>query len=365
MLSEALERLATDAVILEPDVLAPCHRRRAGVVARPIDDPEALRTFFNSVEVATFDSENIPATHLAPYAQKLTPSLEILETTQHRVAEKTFLAQNHFQPVAFVVVDAGRNLSDAVEAFGYPCILKSVLGGYDGKGQFKLNRRSDVDAVPQHPPRPWILEETITLRSEISCIVARSDSSAFTFPVFENLHANHVLDFTLLPARVSEQFQMEARTRALAIAEALRLRGLLTVEFFIGTGRDGVERLFVNELAPRVHNSGHVTRQACTSSQFDVLARILSGVPVHEPTVHSGAWCMGQLLGEVWLSQGRPGGALKLDAWADFPDVREVYLYGKQEARRGRKMGHFIVQAATADEALSRAREFRARLEQR
>jgi len=244
-------------------------------------------------------------------------------------------------------------------AFGLPCIAKSALGGYDGKGQHRLTSEADLAALPEAAPGGWVLEEVLALEAEVSCIVASDGAQAFTFPVFENVHRHHILDLTLLPARVAPEVRDEARRVALGIARALEVRGLLTVEFFLGAGRDGVTRLYVNELAPRVHNSGHVTRQACTVSQFDALARILAGVPLHEPKLHSGGWCMGQLLGDVWLAQGRDGGPLDLSAWRHFPDVVDVYVYGKRHARPNRKMGHFVVRADTPDAAQVRALAFR------
>lgn len=362
MLAESLDRLGQAVVVLEPDADSPCAQRRANVLAAPLTDPKALADFFSRIDVATFDSENVPAGPLAPYATKLTPSLRVLETSQHRAKEKTFLRDAGFRPVDFRVVNAGENLIKAVRAFGLPCIVKSVLGGYDGKGQYRVRTEADLQTLPTDQSSGWVLEEVLQLEAEVSCLVARDATGSVTFPVFENIHTHHVLDLTVLPARVKQSWQDEARATALRIADALELRGLLTIEFFIGLGRDGVERLYVNELAPRVHNSGHVTRQACTVSQFDALARILAGVPVVQPQLHRGAWCMGQLLGDVWLAQGRPGGALNLQAWAGFPDVVDVYLYGKREARRGRKMGHFVVHADTPERAMSRALAFRAAL---
>lgn len=364
MLAESLDRLGQDTVILEPDPDAPCATRRANVIARPYDDAQGLAELFAQVTVATFDSENIPARPLAGYAAKLAPSLKVLEVSQDRAQEKRFVAQQGFRPVGFRVVRAGEDVKQAALDFGLPCIAKSALGGYDGKGQYGLRTEAEVHAMPAEAPGGWVLEEALTLSAEISCIVARDGfGHAFTFPVFQNLHTRHVLDLTVLPAGVPQAFQDEARRVASGIAAALQVKGLLTVEFFIGTGRDGVERLYVNELAPRVHNSGHVTRQACTVSQFDALARILSGVPVVEPRLHSGAWCMGQLLGDVWLAQGRTGGALDLTAWKDFPDVIDVYVYGKRVARAGRKMGHFVVHGKTTEEVTARALAFRAALE--
>jgi 5-(carboxyamino)imidazole ribonucleotide synthase len=359
MLAESLDRLGRDTVILEPDPAAPCATRRGNVLAAPYDEPRALAELFRRVSVATFDSENVPSAPLAPYVAQLAPSLRVLQVSQDRAREKQFLAERGFRPVAFRAVPPGEDLRAAALAFGLPAIAKSALGGYDGKGQHRLTTAADLDGLPASAPGGWVLEEVLTLTAEVSCIVASDGVQAFTFPVFENVHRAHILDLTVLPARVPSEVRDEARRVALGIAQALELRGLLTVEFFLGAGRDGVTRLHVNELAPRVHNSGHVTRQACTVSQFDALARILAGVPLHEPKLHSGGWCMGQLLGDVWLAQGRTGGPLDLSAWRHFPDVVDVYVYGKRQARPNRKMGHFVVRADTADQAQSRALAFR------
>ncbi len=362
MLAESLDRLGRDTVIVEPDPDAPCSTRRGNVLAARFDDANALQIFFSRVEVATFDSENLPSMPLAPFAGRLVPSLEVLRVSQDRALEKTFLAKHGFRPVKHAVVPRGADVRAAALAFGLPAIAKSTLGGYDGKGQHRLTTPADVAAMPADAPGGWVLEEVLSLETELSCVVARDGANAFTFPVFENLHQHHILDLTVLPARVDPALQQEARAVALGVARALDVKGLLTVEFFVGTGRDGVRALYVNELAPRVHNSGHVTRQACTVSQFDALARILSGVPLNEPRLHTGGWCMGQLLGDVWLAQGRDGGPLDLSAWRDFPDVVDVYVYGKRHARPNRKMGHFVVRADDATTAAERARAFRARL---
>ena len=362
MLAESLDRLGHEVLVLEADPESPCAQRRSNVLQASPADPLALAEFFSRVDIATFDSENTPAGPLAPYASKLAPSLRVLELTQDRAKEKTFLRDSGFRPVLFELVAPGEDVKAAARRFGLPCIAKSVLGGYDGKGQHRLSTQAQVETLPADAPGGWVLEEVLQLEHEVSCLMARDAKSSVSFPIFENLHDHHILDLTVLPARVTPAFQDEARQVADRIAGKLGLVGLLTVEFFIGTGRDGVRRLYVNELAPRVHNSGHVTRQACTVSQFDALARILTGVPVVQPEVHRGAWCMGQLLGEVWLAQGRKGGALDLTAWRDFPDVVDVYVYGKREARPQRKMGHFVVHADTPERALERAQLFRQRL---
>ena len=362
MLAESLDRLGQGVVVLEKDPDSPCAQRRSNVLRAGTDDAAALKDFFSKVDVATFDSENTPAQPLVPFAKQLAPSLRVLELTQDRAKEKTFLRDAGFRTVKFEVVPVGADVKAAARKFGLPCIAKSVLGGYDGKGQHRLLSPAGIEALPSTAPGGWVLEEVLELESEVSCLVARDAKSAVSFPIFENLHAHHILDLTVIPARIDPVLQDEARQVADGIARELGLVGLLTVEFFIGTGRDGERRLYVNELAPRTHNSGHVTRQACTVSQFDALARILAGIPVVQPEVHRGAWCMGQLLGEVWLAQGRTGGALDLTAWKDFPDVVDVYVYGKREARPTRKMGHFVVHADTPERAMERAVLFRDRL---
>lgn len=363
MLAESLDALGQGSVILEPDARAPCALRRANVITRPLGDADALRDFFGRVEVATYESENMPADALAPWAERLAPGLEVLRVTQDRAKEKAFIRSAGFRTVECRAVSAGEDVRAAALDFGLPCLAKSAFGGYDGKGQHRLETEADVAALPTDAPGGWVLEEVLALKVELSCIVARDGQGGeASFPIFENIHTHHVLDFTLLPAAAPSEVQDEARRVAAGLASALGVRGLLTVEFFLGVGRDGVERLYVNELAPRTHNSGHVTRRACTLSQFDALARILSGVPLTTPTVRPGAWCMGQLPGEVWLAQGRGGGVLDLSALTDFPDVEEVYVYGKETARPGRKMGHFIVSGSSRDEVMRRARAFRAAL---
>jgi 5-(carboxyamino)imidazole ribonucleotide synthase len=260
-------------------------------------------------------------------------------------------------------VKLGSDVRAEAVAFGFPCIAKSALGGYDGKSQFRLQSEAELSRLPSTSKGGWVLEEVFSLDTELSCIVARSQTGeTFSFPVFENLHHEHVLDFTLLPARVDAATQAKAKDIAEQIADRLGVVGLLTVEFFLGTGSDGTKRLVVNELAPRTHNSGHVTRQACTFNQFDALARILAGVPLGKPLVHSGGWCMGNLLGDVWRAQDKRGGPLDLSAWAKFPDVVDVFLYGKAEARPRRKMGHFVTRGPDAESAMKTAREFRAAL---
>lgn len=363
MLGESLLHLNAHVHVLDPDPESPALSRLPHVATAGYGDAAALQALFDRCDVVTFDSENIPFGPLRPHAAKLLPSLHVLETSQDRAKEKGFLAKHGFPVVAHRAVAAGEDVAAAARAFGFPCIAKSVLGGYDGKGQFKLESEADLKALPAAAAGGWVLEERLTLRTEVSCIVARDGRGGeLCFPVFENLHTDHILDLTVVPARIPISLEEDAKELAVKIARALDVVGLLTVEFFVGDGRTRKDALFVNELAPRTHNSGHVTRQACTLSQFDALARILAQAPLLPPKLHPGAWCMGNLLGDVWLAQGRAGGALNLAAWERFPDVVDVFLYGKHQARAKRKMGHFVVRADTPPRAMERARAFRAAL---
>ena len=362
MLAESLSRLDATVTVLDPAADAPVQGRVGELIVAAFTDQPKVDALFDRCERVTFDWENIPAAPLTAHAAKLLPSLHVLRTAQDRALEKGFLSANGFPCVRHQALKTGDAPAAAARAFGLPCILKSALGGYDGKGQWSLSSEADLSALPKTLDAPHVLEERLTLRTELSCIVARGGGREICFPVFENLHTEHVLDLTLVPARVDAALERQAKTVATQIARALDVTGLLTVEFFVGTGGDGVEKLYVNELAPRPHNSGHVTRQACTFSQFDALARILTDAPLHPVEVHQGAFCMGNLLGDVWLAQGKEGGPLDLSAWARFPEVVDVFLYGKSKARPKRKMGHFVVHAPDAATALERARAFRAAL---
>jgi 5-(carboxyamino)imidazole ribonucleotide synthase len=364
MLAESLLRLEAEVVVLDPDPHAAAHQRLPGGIVAPLDDPAALAELARRVDVATYEFENVPVPPLATLDGQvpLWPSREVLRIAQDRTLEKALFAAHGFGPVGHVAVPAGTPLREAVRRFGLPAIVKTARGGYDGKGQSRVLDESALAALPEHAPTGGaVIEEVVDIVTEISVLVARgADGTEVTFPLFENLHRDHILDLTVVPARVPAALDEAARATALAISRTLDVVGLLTVEFFVGRGRGrggqpvGELTLYVNELAPRPHNSGHVTRAATTPSQFDALARILVGAPLHAPTFNApGAFCMANLLGDVWLRQGTdPGGPLVLDGLRAHPRVRDLVLYGKRPARPGRKMGHLVVWAPTADEAL-------------
>lgn len=359
MLAESVDRLGSEVVVLDPDPNCPCARRRNNVLIGAFDDAAALRRFFEAVDVATYDTENTPGLPLQPWAQQLVPSLRVLTTTQDRTAEKSFLQHGGAPFVPYQALAAGTPLRQAALQFGLPLIAKRARGGYDGKGQMRVSAHEDLAALPELADGAWVFEEVVDVVTELSCIVARTGDYSFAYSLFENRHRSHILDLSVIPAQVPNPIEALAERVAQKLARELEVRGLLTVEFFYGRARDGVLRLYVNELAPRVHNSGHLTRQAYTASQFDILARILAGLVPSVPQRFPGAFCMVQLLGDVWIAQGRAGGALDLSAWDRFPSVLDVYLYGKVQARPGRKMGHAVARGTTPAQAIETAVAFR------
>ena len=371
MLAPALQDLGADVRVYDPDPNAPALRRAAGGESGSWRDVPRLQAFFDGCDAVTYEFENVETEGLAQVSglDRLFPSLDVLRTTQNRALEKEFLRDHHLPHVAFADGRAAAELPEAVRAFGTPAILKTARGGYDGKGQWRLETASELDALLAGPARGaldaagWVLEEPIEIVLEASAIVARErNGDEVVFPLFENEHRDHILDVTVVPARLPDELEAEAKSVALAAARALGVTGLLTTELFVGRSsrwRPGEVRVFTNEFAPRPHNSGHVTRKACTFSQFEALARILLGVPLVPPRlVSGGAFCMANLLGEVWEAQGSPE-RLDLSAWEGSPDLLEVVLYGKSGVARKRKMGHLVARGAGPDEAVAAARGFR------
>jgi len=375
MLAERLRARGARIRVFDPDPLAPGIARCAdGATIAPWSDDTAVTRFASDCDVLTCEFENVPAAaaRVAARHVPLFPDPRVLAIAQHRVLEKEFLRKEGFPHARFATTRRAEGLVPAAEALGYPLVVKTAVGGYDGKGQRSVTSPAELAAFAADARRAgfgdvgFVLEERIKLDVEISCIVARSGSGEeVVFPVFENLHRDHALDFSIVPARVSVAIAEAAQRIATAAARALGAVGLLTVEFFIARSAlrgdltealDGAT-LLVNEIAPRPHNSGHVTRVACSMDQFDALARVLLGVPLERPQlVHTGAFCMANLFGEH-CRNGAPPPAL-VGARPD-PSISEVVLYGKGEPRPRRKMGHFSVHAATADAALATARSLR------
>lgn len=321
-------------------------------------DPEALSSFVADVDVVTMEFENIPAPFLAALEQRrpIFPSRHALETTQNREREKTFLRARGLPCAEFRVVDSAGSLAAAVAELGTPCVLKTAAFGYDGKGQVKLTEASsDWEAVwSAFGAARGVVEAWVEFACEVSVVAARAQDGEFVpFACVENQHANHILDVTIAPARVAPAVAAEATRLARAVAEALDYVGVLAVELFVLP--DG--RVLVNEIAPRPHNSGHYTIDACVTNQFEQQLRAVTGLPLGDPTQHTAA-VMVNLLGDLW-----PGETESPD-WT--PVLRhpraKLHLYGKRRALPKRKMGHFTVLGDTASQALVDALAIKAEL---
>lgn len=293
------------------------------------DDPEALDAFADAVDVVTFEFENVPAATVERLSGRVPvrPGWQALHVAQNRLREKDFLRKIGIATADYREITDVEALARATRDLGRPAVLKSAMFGYDGKGQVLIKPDTPFDdAWRTMGAEVGILESFIDFSAEVSVIVARAvDGSVATYDPVENRHVNHILDTTIAPARIEERLIMQAEAMARHIAEALDLVGLVAVEMFVTT--DG--RLLVNELAPRPHNSGHWTLDACVTSQFEQLVRAVCGLPLGSPERHSDA-VMKNLIGDAvedWLGILRDPAA-------------RLHLYGKAHARPGRKMGH-------------------------
>lgn len=329
MTALAAARLGYRCHVFGPETDSPAAQVSAAVTTAAYTDREALARFADAVDVVTFEFENIPHESVRVLADHVLvrPRWECLHIAQDRILEKDFLNSIGIPTARYRRVESARELAEALPAFGLPAVLKTVRMGYDGKGQAMLRRPEDADdAWAKMGEGPGVLESFVNFEREISVIVARgADGQARCFDPVENHHANHILDTTLAPAPITPEMAETATRMAVTIAEKLDLVGLLAVEMFAGLNGE----VLVNELAPRPHNSGHWTLDACVTSQFEQFVRAVCGLPLGAPERHSDAM-MKNLLGD------------DVDGWADIlvnPAVK-LHLYGKREARPGRKMGH-------------------------
>jgi 5-(carboxyamino)imidazole ribonucleotide synthase len=316
------------------------------------NDPAALQNFGSKVSVVTIEFENIPSAALeALESQTLVrPGPSVLHITQHRLREKTFLSEKHYPIAEFFPVRSAADLHEALTKLGTPAVLKTAGFGYDGKGQRLIKSVEEGEAAyAAMNGQEAILEKFVDFEKEISVIGARSQSGDFVaYGPIENVHENHILDLSLAPARINWTLAEEAIDLTRSIMDSLDVVGLLCVEMFVTHD----EVLIVNELAPRPHNSGHFSIEACPTSQFEQQVRTITGLPLGTSETERGS-AMVNLLGDLW-SDGEPD-------WASavaLPDVH-LHLYGKTEARPGRKMGHITACARWADEAVDRAKSAR------
>lgn len=316
------------------------------------EDLDTVRRFAHEVDVITFEFENIPyeTTTCAAEIVPVRPAGKVLHTTQNRLREKNFLASNGIPVPDFAPIHTQEELDTALEHIGTPAVLKTAGWGYDGKGQYKINSKADAaEAFAGLNGKDGVLEAFVDFAYEASVVAARGQDGSFAhFGLLENIHKNHILDITISPARLAPAVEHDAIEIAHTILDALEVVGVLCVEFFVTASGS----LLVNELAPRPHNSGHVTFDNRITSQFEQQLRAICGLTLGSTEM----LCPGvmvNLLGDLW-AQGEPNWA----AACAIPGVK-LHLYGKEEARPGRKMGHLTALAPEVQTALDTALQAR------
>ncbi|MCI0524918.1 MAG: 5-(carboxyamino)imidazole ribonucleotide synthase, partial [Acidobacteria bacterium] len=321
------------------------------------DDLIAVRGFASDVDVVTFEFENVPAAMAQAAAEcaPVRPSGAVLHITQNRLREKTFLRERGFPLTPFKAVSSLDDLKAGLNEFGYPSVLKTAGFGYDGKGQTMITSPGQAEAaLASAGKQEMVLEAWVDFTCELSVIGARGIDGCFTnWGVIQNDHRDHILDVSTAPANLSPEISRESVEITRAALEQLDVVGVLCVEFFLTT--DG--RLLINELAPRPHNSGHLTFDACVTSQFEQQLRAVCGLPLGSTELLRPA-AMANLLGDLWPCVRGEAGEPDWAAACAFPNVK-LHLYGKLAPKPGRKMGHLTAMAENADEAAKLARAAR------
>lgn len=355
MFCMAAQSLGYKVIVLDPGSDSPAGSVADRHLQAAYLDPDALAQLAAVARAATTEFENVPAAALEFLARngRVTPAAASVAIAQDRISEKMFLSGHGFAVAPFALL---RNADDArnVDAALLPGIVKSARFGYDGKGQVSVRTHEEV-ATAWHAMNglPCVLEQRVTLACEISVIVARNDHlDVATWPVAENIHRDGILDVSIVPARVAADLAQRARTIAMRVAATLDYRGVLCVEMFVA----GDGSLLVNEIAPRPHNSGHYSIDACVTSQFEQQARVLADLPLGDTRQHTPA-VMVNLLGDLWFD-GPAAKHPREPAWHEVlaqPQAK-LHLYGKAEPRRGRKMGHVTCLGATLEAAIAAAR---------
>lgn len=355
MFCMAAQSLGYKVAVLDPGEHSPAGSVADRHIRADYLDPGGLAQLARLAAAATTEFENVPAAALEFLARtaRVSPAAASVAIAQDRIREKDFLARGGLAVAPYAVL-RGDGDARAADAALLPGIVKRARLGYDGKGQIRVATRAEVAAAfIAMGGNACVLEQRLTLEREVSVVVARNErGETATWPVAENHHRNGVLDVSIVPARVTEELAGAALATATAVAGALDYCGVLCVEMFVTT--DG--RLLVNEIAPRPHNSGHYTIDACVTSQFEQQARVLAGLPLGGTRQHLPA-VMVNLLGDVWFA-GHDAKAPREPDWTQVlrhPQAK-LHLYGKAHARRGRKMGHVTCLAPTLAEALATAR---------
>jgi 5-(carboxyamino)imidazole ribonucleotide synthase len=355
MFTMAAQSMGYRVLVLDPDEHSPAGSVADVHLAADYLDADALSEMAKCCRAATTEFENVPAEALRFLATDcvVSPAADSVAIAQDRIREKSFLHDHGIGVAPFAVIRSAEDLAAAGIGALLPGILKVSRFGYDGKGQVRVTCREDLAAAfASLRGEHCVLERLLPLAKEVSVVVARGfDGEVRTWPVAENEHVNGILDVSIVPARVPATLAEKAQALAIEVARRLDYRGVLCVECFVLD--DG--SLLVNEIAPRPHNSGHYTIDACVTSQFEQQVRVLCELPLGDTALHCPA-VMVNLLGDLWAA-GEP----RWEHVLRHPRAK-LHLYGKREARPGRKMGHFAVLGETADSALAEARSIRSEL---
>ena len=340
----AARTMGYEVLVLDPDANSPAGKIASRHLEAAYDDREALDDLARHCAAISTEFENIPADTLEYLARSIPvhPSASALRIAQNRVLEKQFFNQQGLNTTPFLAINTEADLAQA-KNFEYPAILKTATFGYDGKGQFVCNSFGELcDAYDKIFAEDCVLEKKIDLAMEVSVVLCRSETGDVDcFPVAQNDHHNGILDLSAAPAGFSRETGVEVIQAARNIADGLDYCGVLAVEFFISTD----EQVLVNEMAPRPHNSGHFTLDACETSQFEQQVRMMCGIPAGSSRQHS-AVVMWNILGDIWPQDGSPDWGKVLRQ-----GNMKLHLYGKTEARAGRKMGHINCLASDTTEA--------------
>lgn len=353
MFAAAATRMGYEVVVLCEDPAAPAAQVTNRRVIGALDDQKVVAEFAAQCDVISLEFENIPADSIALCSEHAPtyPAASVLATAQDRLREKTTLGQAGLPVVPVAEVRDAASVEKVAESIGWPLVVKTIRSGYDGKGQHRLESPADSNSVDWASGQGWIAEPFVDFEREVSVIVARTpDGRCETFPLLENRHEHHILDVSIVPAAASETLQVRAREIAVEAAQALDLVGLLCVEMF-ARGDD----VMINEVAPRPHNSGHLTIEACETSQFEQHVRAICNLPLGSTGLVCGAAAMSNLLGDLWATDGQP------PAWdraLEVPGIR-LHLYGKSAAKPRRKMGHLTATGDDPEEVAERVRRAR------
>lgn len=344
MFTVAAKTMGYRVTVLDPDPVAPAARLADVHLCASFDDKLALQSLAQCAAVTT-EFENVNAESMRWLAQytMVSPSADCVAIAQDREKEKAWIKKAGLNTVPYAIIYSARDVQPDLNAL-LPGILKTATLGYDGKGQIAVNTFEELQvAFTQLQQVRCILEKKVNFQAEISVVVARLNQQQMRcFPVAENLHKDGILAYSLIPPRLPEKLQLQAQLMAQQLADTMNYVGVMAIEMFVVGSQS---QLVINEIAPRPHNSGHYTLDACLSDQFQQQVRMMCGLPPADTELLSPC-CMANILGNVWPDKGQPDWSAILSQ-----KTTQLHLYGKKQARYGRKMGHFTVLATTANQA--------------